>query len=70
MSDRDFLRDGEVVWESELENEFREQLNELYDPYKIGIFEFYAGDILKEMDPIAFREDFLNWLDAEGIEEA
>jgi hypothetical protein len=31
----------------------------------IGNFTFSASDVLKEMDPIGYNEEFLNWLDIE-----
>lgn len=30
-------------------------LDDCYEPYKIGSIEFYASDILKSCDPIAYR---------------
>lgn len=41
----------------ELEDDLEEALNEAYEPYKIGCCEFYAGQILRELDPIAFSQD-------------
>jgi hypothetical protein len=44
---------------------FDEMLDECYEPYKIGEMTFYASDILKNCDPIAYRigvsehEDFM-----------
>uniref|UniRef100_A0A6M3LYE6 Uncharacterized protein n=1 Tax=viral metagenome TaxID=1070528 RepID=A0A6M3LYE6_9ZZZZ len=37
------------------EDDFEEQLNELYPPAQICGITFDAGRILKELDPIAFR---------------
>lgn len=31
----------------------------------IGNFTFSASDVLKEMDPIGWNEEFSNWLDIE-----
>ena len=38
----------------EWENLVEEDLNELYEPLKIGNLEYLAGTTLKEIDPIAF----------------
>lgn len=48
------------------ENKFDDYINEIYPSYKIGYLEFYASDILKQLDPIAYKimiselEDFEN----------
>jgi len=54
----------EEVEEPDLEmtdEEFDEVLDELYEPYEMGFLTFYASDILKEMDPIAYRETKNNY---------
>jgi hypothetical protein len=41
---------------SEPRNEaFDEMLDECYEPFKIGEMTFYASDILRDCDPIAYR---------------
>ena len=37
------------------EAEYNDMITELYGSFKIGDLEFDAGDILEELDPIAFR---------------
>lgn len=37
------------------EEEYDEFLNEVYKPYKMGDLTFYASDILKSCDPVAYR---------------
>ena len=49
----------------EWENETEEYLNEIYSPLKIGILEYPSGSVLKEIDPIAFREIVLEYVDNE-----
>lgn len=51
----------------EIEEAYVEMLNECYEPVKIGYSEFYASDILKNCDPVAYRiglseyiEEYLN----------
>ena len=51
----------------EIEEAYVDMLNECYEPVKIGYAEFYASDILKNCDPIAYRiglseyiEEYLN----------
>ena len=53
----------------EWENLVEEDLNELYEPLKIGILEYSAGTTLKEIDPIAFRQIVLDFMDQEEEEE-
>ena len=52
----------------EWENETEEYLNEIYSPLKIGILEYPAGTTLKEIDPIAFRQIVLDYMDNEEEE--
>jgi hypothetical protein len=41
---------------SESRNEaFDNALDDCYEPFKIGEMTFYASDILRECDPIAYR---------------
>jgi hypothetical protein len=47
------------------EKEYIEFLNETQPPYKIGCLEFYAGDILKNLDEIAFNEILNNYNDSQ-----
>lgn len=46
-------------WEEIVE----EMLNDEYEPFKIGNLEYLAGTTLKEIDPIAFREIVLEYMD-------
>jgi hypothetical protein len=59
-------RNGEMIMEDyEIEESFKEMLDDCYPVVKIGYSEFYASDILKNCDPIAYRiglsehEDYL-----------
>ena len=51
-------------WEEIVE----EMLNETCEPLKIGILEYLAGSVLKEIDPIAFREIVSDYMDNEEEE--
>ena len=37
------------------EDEFEQQITELYGTFKMGYLEFDAGRIMRELDPTAFR---------------
>ena len=52
--------------EAELtEQAFKAYLNDNYQGWNYGNLEYFAGDLLKNIDPIAFREEYSNWVDAE-----
>lgn len=59
-----------LVDEWELEADFRDLLDEVYPEVEVGAFSWPASTVLEDMDPIGFRGAFLDWLDAEGYEEA
>lgn len=50
----------------EIEEQFKEMLDECYPSYSINGMEFLASDILKECDPIAYR---VGLSDYEGTQE-
>lgn len=53
---------------SEAIEAYDEYLNEIHAwPFVLGQ-EFAPSDVLRELDPIAYRTGFHDWADAEGIE--
>lgn len=56
--------EGDVLSEYELSDAHLEFLNDSLPVIDINGMEYLAGDVLREVDPIAFREDFLNYLDS------
>lgn len=48
--------------------QFNEWLDEMFTPYNIGYLEWSASRVLEELDPIAYRTMFNDWLDSEEIE--
>ena len=52
------------VWENLVENE----INDNYESLKIGNLEYPAGSVLREIDPIAFRQLVLDFMDERGGE--
>lgn len=58
-------RRGELFSESELEERHVNMLDDTGDPVVVCGWEFGEGSVLKEMDPTALREMFLNWIDAQ-----
>jgi len=53
-----------IYTESEAMEMFDELLDECNEPFRMGYLEFAPSAILKEMDPIAYREDFLNFVNS------
>ncbi len=51
------------------EDEFEDYLNECKDDVVLFGYTFPAGWALRKLDPIAFREAFLDHLDYDGLEE-
>lgn len=43
---------------------FQELLNQTQEPLKIGRLEYFAGDALRKLDPIAFRCEVSIYIDA------
>ena len=60
----DYVDDsGELFSQDELEDAFENDLSECYDAVSVCGYEFDAGRALRELDPIAFRCGFLDWID-------
>lgn len=51
------------ISENDLKKEFNEFLDENIDPFKVGKYEYAPSDTLKLVDPVAYHEEYLNWLD-------
>lgn len=51
--------------ERELEALYDDMLNECYPDCKIGPYEYSTARALSEVDPIAYRCGYADWLDAE-----
>lgn len=47
------------------ETAFNKDLSELYGAVDIMGYQFSTGPALRKLDPIAYREAFLDWLDSE-----
>ena len=53
----------------EWENEVESDLNDNCESLKIGNLEYLAGSVLREIDPIAFRQIVLDFMDERGGED-
>ena len=68
QEDEDEDEEEEPLTEYEALKMFDEMLDDCYEPVKAFGLTLYAADTLKTCDPIAYREEFNNWLDSEGLE--
>lgn len=57
-----------TIGEREALERFDDMLDEIYGVVRFGSLEWATSRVLKEMDPTAYREEFNNWLDSEGLE--
>lgn len=48
----------------EIEESYKEMLDECYGVVKIGYGEYWASDVLKNCDPIAYRIGLLGYTDS------
>ena len=62
--DLDSLYDVHLT-ERELLERFNEMLDECFPRFELGTLSYSASDAYESVDPIAYRQEFLNWLDAE-----
>ena len=51
--------------EREVEEQFNDMLDDIYGDIKICGYSYNSSRALKELDPIAYREGFNNWIDSE-----
>lgn len=49
------------IYNVERNDSYDEMLDEVFPPYRMGIFEFQASDILYHLDPIAYRVGVSDW---------
>lgn len=56
---------GELFAESELEDTFSDGLDDCWEPVSVCGYEYPAGRVLRQIDPVVFRESFLDWLNAQ-----
>ena len=49
----------------QLDQMFREFLDAVYDPVQICSYEYQASRALAEVDPVAYRVGFSDWLDSQ-----
>ena len=48
----------------EIEQDYKDMLDEVYGTVKIGSAEFNASEVLRECDPIMYREGLLDYQDS------
>lgn len=55
--------------QDQLEEQFDEMLDDVYEPITIGFGKYYASQILKNCDPIAYRIGLQDYADSLEEEE-
>lgn len=67
MADYDYtnVETGGNYTDAQLEDVFEEWVNDAYGDVDIAGYSFGAGRALRELDEVAFREEFNNWIDSE-----
>jgi len=62
----DFIntKTGEQSYESRLEKRFEKEMDDIYGKVDICGCKYSAGHALKKVDPVTYRCDFVDWLDA------
>ena len=53
------------ITEHRLEEMFDDFLDEIYPDLKIACYTYQTSSALKEVDPTAYRQEYLNWLDSQ-----
>lgn len=56
------------IHEREALDRFDDFLNEVYPTISICGYDYDPAQALKMVDEVAYREEFNNWLDSEGLE--
>ncbi len=60
--------ESKTISEHDALERFDDFLNEVHPSVNICGYDYDAARSLKEVVPIAYREEFNNWLDSEGLE--
>lgn len=53
---------------SEAIEAYEQMLNDVFPVVEFGGLTWDPADVMREMDPIAYRSGFFDWADSEGIE--
>lgn len=51
------------LWEEYPESDYDDFLDEIHEVVKIGSLEYSVSYVLKNVDPIAYREGYNDWVD-------
>lgn len=63
-------QDGEGLSDDDLHERYDEMLDDCYGYVNVCEYQYNTSRALRELDPIAYRCGFLDWLDGEIIEGA
>lgn len=67
MSDYEYwdIQTGEGLSDYELHQRYDEMLDEVYENATIAGMEYSTSSALKQVDPVAYRVGFSDWIDSE-----
>ena len=67
MRDYDYwdLETGEGITDYELHQRYDDMLDEIYEDAQIGGYSYTTSSALKQVDPIAYRCGFCDWVASE-----
>lgn len=57
--------DKTIIYEREMEERCEQQINDCYEPVTILQHEYEHGTVLRQVDPILFRQCVLDYIDGE-----
>lgn len=66
--EEDSEEESSAISEREALERFDDFLNECWETVSICGYDYDPAQALKECDPTAYRVEFNNWLDSEGLE--
>lgn len=64
----DMAQDTQKLSESEAAQQYADYLDEVCGEVSVAGLSYMTSRVLADVDPIAYRTGFNDWLDAEGIE--
>ena len=59
----------QVISEYQAMQSFEEMLDEVHPVVKVGYLSFSPSEVLRELDPVAYREDFILYCDSMAEDE-
>lgn len=65
VSEEEFNEELENEIEHYIEESYDDVLDDMYPPYQVGCCTFYASNVLRQLDPVAYHCGFDDFVDSE-----